>query len=181
LEIEPMAFSPCERLGPSIELPPDLRFIPKDCFAGCKALLAVTFAPNSSLRQIQGKAFTGCLLKSICVPSSCVTIHWSCFLSCPGAINVTFESPARLREISGFDGATVRQLEVPDSVARLMVRQGGNRGFVCSFGRDSQLASLDTTGLGLHGFGFMRLSEASLKRIREQKDWLDAHSFTFWL
>jgi hypothetical protein len=110
-------------------------------------------------------------LKSICFPSSCVKINWSCFSSCSEEIEVTFESPAKIREILCSNASNVRQLTVPDSVEVVDLWGGGSRGFVCNFGQDSQLRDLSPARSPRKWFGFIRLSEGSLKRIRSRHEW----------
>jgi hypothetical protein len=164
-----MAFCNCPMLGPSIELPRGVEVLQRGSFFGCEVSV-LTFAPDSALREIQMDALAGFSLKSICIPASCVKIDWRCFSEhARETVEVTFETPAKLREISRLNGETVSQLAIPDSVEIITVTRGGNRGFVCSFGRDSQLRDLKIIGNYMHrlrGSGFMRLSEASLKRLR---------------
>jgi hypothetical protein len=166
------ALSSCEKLGPSIHLPSTLKKIREYCFAGSKELQKITFEANSALREIPEYAFCNCSLKSFCVPSSCTKIHWSCFAGNTTQIGVTFESPAHISEILGFDTRSLKPsgtvFEVPDSLKVLKLDQSADRGFVYGFGRESQLRELSGDSWGPTGFGFMRVSEKSLKLIRSQ-------------
>jgi hypothetical protein len=171
-KLGPEALSACEKLGPAIHLPSSLKEIGKYCFASSRELQGITFEANSTLCEIRKCAFAFCSLKSFCVPSSCMKIKWSCFANNTAQIIVTFESPARICEILGFDPRSAKQsgtpFEVPDSLEVLRIYQAGDRGFVYRFGRESRLRELSGDTWGPIGFGFMRVSERFLKRIRCQ-------------
>jgi hypothetical protein len=170
-ELGYQALSYCQNLGPSIHLPSSLKAIPEHCFLCSRALQRITFEAHSALNDIQMRAFRSCSLQSFCVPSSCLRIHWSCFEN-NAQLVVTFESPARIREILGFDSTNAKQagteFELPDSLEVLRLHQIVDRGFVYRFERNSQLRELSAEGWARIRFGFMRVSERSLKLIRSQ-------------
>jgi uncharacterized protein YuzB (UPF0349 family) len=156
---------------PSIELPSSLEIVPRSCLGECVRLSVVTFAPISNVREIREFAFRGCSLASMCVPSSCLKIDWNCFSSPTREIEVAFESPAKIQSIFGLNGDLVKPLVLPDSLAAVTVERGGDPGFGCSFGRESQLRHLSIEVPRLKGRGFMRMSERSLKQIRPLTEW----------
>jgi hypothetical protein len=172
-----IAFLFCTSLGPSIRLPSLLQSIPEKCFGNCRALTAVAFDANASLREIRRAAFVKASLSSFCVPASLLELSW---IGLETVAEVAFESPSQLRRILDFDGGRLQSLYLPDSLESITVRRGGERGFVCHFGVNSQLRELHATHplvqefgrwvvgpqLAIRGCGFLRLSEPSLKRIR---------------
>jgi hypothetical protein len=121
----------------------------------------VTFAPNSSVREIQEFAFRGCSLASICVPASCLKIDWNCFSYRSRETEVTFESPVKIQSILGLKVVMVKPLELPDSAEIVTVVGGADPGF----GRESQLRHPSTDLPRIKGVQFMRISEPSLNRI----------------
>jgi hypothetical protein len=170
--IEQKAFFHCCRLGPSIELPSSLFFVSVSCFQGCEALSAIRFGPNPSVLEIRQKAFSGCSLRSFCIPCSVRAIDWTCFANCGQGTEITFESPARVDQILNFDPGKGVALVMPDSVEIVSVAADRDCGFVCEFGVDSKLRELRRGRYMRPGSGFMRISEASLKRIRNGNEWI---------
>jgi hypothetical protein len=174
-DIEWGAFYYCGRLGPSIQLPSSLTAIPNDCFRNCSSLSVIAFGRNPRLRTIGDCAFEGSSVQSFCFPGSVVAIDWSCFPAYGEPGEFTFESPACVREILHFTPRKVVEFAMPDSVEVVTVSTGSDRpGFICSFGMNSRLRDLRACHSALTGFGFMRLSEASLKRIRSATEWTAA-------
>jgi hypothetical protein len=86
--------------------------------------------------------------------------------SSPASVVVTFESPAGISRLTGVNAWNLACLEVPDALEVLALASGGCRGFVCSFGRDSQLRELSLQQSWRTEFGFLRMSEPALKRLR---------------
>jgi hypothetical protein len=60
---------------------------------------------------------------------------------------------------------------MPDSLEHLIVEYGGHRVSICQFERTSKLELLESGGK-MRGFGFMRISEPSLKKIRSVHEWI---------
>jgi hypothetical protein len=167
------AFCHCRRLGPSIQLPSGVEVVSDSCFNNCEALSVATFEPNTIVREIEQCAFRACALISFCIPRSVVAIDWSCFSDLLEPTDITFETPSRVERISRFNPGILSMLSIPDSVESLTVTRGSRRLFVCVFGRDSRLRQLDWQRDFRHrieGVGFMRLSELSLKKIRDNNE-----------
>lgn len=171
--IEAAAFQHChQQLGPSIQLPSAFTAIPENCFRHCDSLSAINLEPNSSLREIGHSAFADSSLISFRIPGSVAVINWTCFQSANTAVDATFELPSRVRAVVEFDPGRVTELAMPDSAEVMTITRGGKRGFICHFGPDSRLQDLLVVSAKLRGFAFMRLSQASLKRIRSASEWI---------
>jgi hypothetical protein len=140
-------------------------------FVGCESLSVITAVPNRVLEQLIGPSFSGGGLESLCISASVVEVDWSWICRYAGTIGITFESPCRVREISNLNPGSRASFSVPDLVEVLTLSRGGDRGFVCDFGRNSQLRDLRNSSRIRQGFGFMRLSELSVKRIRDMIEW----------
>jgi hypothetical protein len=166
LRIWPQAFGQCKMLGPSIHLPSSLTDVAGDCLEGCQRLSVITFAPKLSFHELIVRAFRSFESKAFCVAASVDALDWFYFAECNKAIEITFESPCRVREISHFNPGRRSWFSVPDSVEILTIDRGGERGFVYDFGRNSRLRELRNRFWNGYGFGFMRLSESSVKCIR---------------
>jgi hypothetical protein len=160
--IEYKAFDYCVTLGPSIHLPSSLAVIRQDCFCNCESLQLITFDSDSLLQEIDASPFDRCPLKSFRIPPLVLEINWCCF---DRQTEITFQSPSKLQRIIGFYYGRAGSFSIPDSVESLIRWQGGDRGFVCHFGVHSRLRDVNGDYPRLR-YGFMRLSEPSLKRIR---------------
>jgi hypothetical protein len=136
----------------------------------CRSLSVITFEPNSSMRAIKKRTLAECGLKSFCIPALVEVVDWCCFGRCADAIQVTFESPCRVRDISNLHRGMRSSFLVPDSVGVLTIDRLGDRWFFCDFGPNSRLQDLGPTSPPHQGFGFMRLSEPSVKRIRSSME-----------
>jgi hypothetical protein len=131
----------------------------------------IVLGASPSLREIAQFAFNHSGLTSFYVPSSVITIDWTCFR--PGPVEVTFEAPARVRQIVDFSPGSGVEFAMPDSVEVLTVSAARECGFVCQFGLNSQLRELWEGEVTRVGAGFLRLTEASLKRIRPTREWME--------
>jgi hypothetical protein len=110
-------------------------------------------------------------LKSFRIGASVVAVEWSCFRSSREPVEVTFESPSQVREILNFRLGEGIEIALPDSVEILEIGRARDPGSVCTFGTDSRLRDLRFSAHTSQRLGFMRVSEAFLKRRRSMMEW----------
>jgi hypothetical protein len=136
-------------------------------------LSRVEFESGSQLYEVVFSAFDGCSLRSICFPSSLLTLGSPCFSSCQLS-SLTFESPSHLVALMLAVGGDFcgTEIEVPSSVCLIEFSfdNTDRPPLVVDFDRDSRLCCFkcycDCRFLATRR-AFSRFSERTLKYFRE--------------
>ena len=133
----------CESIIRSIEIPAKVLTIKCGAFLGCHHLVNVTFEEGSCLKSIEGRAFSwtgiseialpdslqllddevfrGTSLLRVIIPLGLQKLGNKVFANCTQLESVSFADEAAITKIEGqnmFKGTNVREITIPDNVAR---------------------------------------------------------------
>ena len=107
----------------SITLPASLMEVSSMAFYNCASLVAVTFAPGSSLVTIGSHAFYQCSsLASIAIPASVQTIEKDAFYGCSALKSVTFPGTSSLTTIKNsvfWNCTSLQSIQLPESLTTI--------------------------------------------------------------
>jgi hypothetical protein len=137
------------------------------CFCGCRSLEAVTFKPNSQLREIGPKAFTWTSLRDIVIPASVEVIGDNCFVDCRSLCEVTFATDSRLQHIGEHSFArcpSLKSITAPEPFpqnVRDMIRRVEEQAEPTPPTRLTALPNTDRPGVQKPVFGPLRTSGMS--------------------
>jgi hypothetical protein len=99
----------------------EVEVIGSSCFCTCDFLETITFAPESSLRAIEGFAFFGSGLKRIALPASVEAIGEWCFANCQRFEEIVFAPGINLSRIAAgtFSWTGLTRVMIPSSVVMI--------------------------------------------------------------
>jgi hypothetical protein len=91
------------------------------CFRHCAHLHDISFQPDSRVRKIEPRAFSGCGFHSIVIPQSVEFIGLYSFAECPRLTGLSFEPKSRLRIICdfAFKSVSLTSICLPASVSSI--------------------------------------------------------------
>jgi hypothetical protein len=122
----------------TLVIPHTVETICHDAFSGFTGLKSVTFAPNSSLTDLEARSFAECTaLTAVQIPANtrylldyymdhsgggcCVdgVVNESPFIGCTALKEISFEAGSRLKELSLNGCTALRSITLPESVERV--------------------------------------------------------------